>query len=411
MMLSKIIIYIVCYFGLFVSVLFLLTFFENKKYLKNPKPKKIYKVSIIVPAYNEEKNIEKTLKSLIALDYPEEKLEIMVVDDGSIDNTLKIAKRFEKYGVKVFHKENTGKSDSLNFALKKCSGELVGALDADSFVQPSTLKKMIGHFNDEKVMSVTPSLKIWAPKGILSRIQMGEFLMGVYLRKVFAYLHSIHVTPGPFTLYRKWFFDTYGPYDTNTLTEDIEIALRIQSHNYIIENAIDANVYTSAVKKFRPLQKQRLRWYKGFLDNCIRYKHLFSKDHGNLGLFILPAAFVFTALAIFFTGWSIFNHSDTLSKNIKNLVAANFDFTNFLDIKLDLFFFDMSGTVILSLILLALGIIVISLTKKYSKEKQKVGLSYLTFILFYWVVFSYWWVLATLYKVSGRKIRWGKKSL
>ena len=178
-----ILMYVVAYFGLFTAIFFLLTMFENKKELKNPKPKKLPTVTIVVPAYNEEKTISKTLQSLLNLNYPKNKLEIIAVDDGSTDNTYKAAKQFTSQGVKVYKKKNTGKADSLNFALKKSKGELFAALDADSFANPDCLKKMIGYFNDPKIMAVTPSLKVYKPKNMLQKIQYVEYLIGIFLRK------------------------------------------------------------------------------------------------------------------------------------------------------------------------------------------------------------------------------------
>ncbi len=162
-----IILYISCYFGLFTSILFFLAFFENRDALKNPALKHFPKVTVAIPAYNEEKTIAATIDSVLALDYPKEKLEIIVVDDGSTDNTLQIIKQYGGKGVKIFHKENGGKGSALNFALAKANGEFFTCLDADSFVDPDCLKKMLGYFENKQVMAVTPSLKIWNPRGTL----------------------------------------------------------------------------------------------------------------------------------------------------------------------------------------------------------------------------------------------------
>lgn len=176
--------------------------------------------------------------------------------------------------------------------MKKCSGELVGGLDADSFVTSKALKRMIGYFDDEDVMAVTPSLKVYKPKKVLQKIQMIEYLIGVFLRKIFALLGSINVTPGPFSIYRKSFFDKNGGWDEDNITEDIEIAFRIQSKNYLIENSETATVYTVSPASFKGLFSQRIRWYVGGLQNALDYRHLFGTKHGNLGLFILPGSFI-----------------------------------------------------------------------------------------------------------------------
>ncbi|MBW2997811.1 glycosyltransferase family 2 protein, partial [Candidatus Woesearchaeota archaeon] len=198
-----IVLYTVSYFGLFTAVFFLLTLIENRKMIKNPRPpKQLPKVTVMVPACNEEKCLAKTVRSLLQLKYPKEKLQIIVIDDGSKDRTLKIARGFEKDGVLVLTKPNGGKGTALNMGLKHTKGEFVACLDADSVVDPDALLKMLGYFSKKSVMAVTPSLKCTEPTTIWQKIQVVEFLLGVYLRKVFAYLGSIHVTPGPFTVFR-----------------------------------------------------------------------------------------------------------------------------------------------------------------------------------------------------------------
>ena len=406
-MLWTIFVYGAVYFGLFIGIFFLFTFFENKESLKERKATRIPKVSIMVPAYNEEDTLSGTLYSLLSLDYPKEKFEIIVIDDGSKDRTLEIAKRFEKRGVKVLTKKNSGKGSSLNYGLKFCTGELAGCLDADSFVKSDALIKMVGYFEDSRVMAVTPSIKIWKDKNILQKIQKIEYLMGVFLRKAFSYLDSIHVTPGPFTIYRKEFFDKYGGYDENNLTEDIEIALRIQRYGYRIENVMDANVYTIGPSKFKPLLRQRNRWYLGFLNNVMNYKDLFGVKHGNLGIFILPSAFISISMAIILFFYSVANMLINLFNNVANMSSINFDLAPFLK-------WSMLGSLSISLnplkalaiISIIMGVAVIWLTKKYSKEESEVFLSYPIYILLYWILFSFWWVIAISLKIFNKKIGW-----
>jgi poly-beta-1,6-N-acetyl-D-glucosamine synthase len=275
---GTVLIWVVAYFGLFTGTFFLLTLWENPKRLRNPRlPEDLPSVTVAVPAYNEEKTIAKTVESLLALDYPKRLLKIMVIDDGSTDRTYEVAMRFEKRGVTVLTKKNSGKAAALNLAISRTDTELFGALDADSFVSPRALKRMVGYFRDSDVMAVTPSLVVHRPESALQKVQYIEYMIGIFLRKVFAYLDSIHVTPGPFTIYRKSFFDRHGGYDENNLTEDIEVALRMQKKGYRIENSVNATVYTVSPSKFTPLLRQRLRWYIGFTENVARYRELFGE--------------------------------------------------------------------------------------------------------------------------------------
>lgn len=406
-MLWNIFIYIVVYLGLFTGIFFLFTFFENLNYLREVKPKRFPKVSIIVPAYNEENTLKGTLYSLLNLDYPKDKIEIIVVDDGSKDNTFEIAKSFENRNVKVFTKPNGGKAHALNYGLAKCIGELVGCLDADSFVQSNSLKKMIGYFEDENIMAVTPSIKIWKDSNLLQKIQRIEYLMGVFLRKVFSYLDSIHVTPGPFTIYRKKFFDKYGGYDEGNLTEDIEVALRIQRYGFRIENCMDANVYTIGPSTLKSLQRQRNRWYVGFLENVLNYKDLFGLKHGNLGVFILPSAFISVGFSIIIFFFTIGRWIVDLTDQILNLYSVHFDiFPFFNNIQLNARYVNLGSLKMLFLFSLLLGLSMVIISKIYSKENYKLSLSYVAYISAYWLFFAFWWVIAIGLKLFKRRVTW-----
>ncbi len=405
------ILYASCYFGLFTAILFFFAFFENKERLKNPTLRRYPTVTIAIPAYNEEKTVAATIESVLKLDYPKDRLQIMVIDDGSTDSTYSIIRRYVKQGVKAFHKENSGKGSTLNFALSRATGEFFTCLDADSFVDPDCLVKMLGYFEDKQVAAVTPSLKVWRPKGVLQRIQSVEYLLGVYLRKVFSYFGSIHVTPGPFTVYRRSFFEQYGYYDANNLTEDIEIALRIQSNHLEIENSIDACVWTVGPSTFSALLKQRKRWYLGFLNNVLDYKHLFSPTYGNLGLFILPGAFLSVAMVILLSFYVLWKTIDQWHQSILNLIAINFDIRPLLRLDFDMFFLNLDALFWISILSLGTGILVIHLAKKHSKEEGSIKFSYVWFLFAYWLIFAYWWLVAGYCKVTNRRIIWGKKAV
>ncbi len=409
---GDLLIYVTSLFGIYTSIFFIITINDNRKKMKKRKALRTYpKVCIIVPCFNEEKTVAKTIKSLLRLDYPKNKLEIIVVDDGSTDNTFKVASEFKEKGVKVYRKENGGKYTALNYALDKTDAEIVGALDADSFVHPKALKRMLPYFEEEEVVSVTPSMKIYKPRNWLQTIQMMEYLIGIFLRKVFAFLGSIHVTPGPFTLYKKEFFEKHGKYREAYLTEDIEIALRIQSLNYHIENAPDAYVYTIGPDTFKGLYKQRIRWYYGFTQNVLDYKKLFSAKHGNLGLFILPASFFSVFLVITTLFYTIYKFLEDLWKRYVFFKAINFDLKGILEFRFDPFFINTNSTMMLSLLALGISIGLLLLAKRVANEKKSIKYSYLVYVLCYWFLFGFWWLMAFYHKLAGKKTQWGHKSL
>lgn len=411
---GEFLIYAAVFFGLYTAIFFLVTLFENRKTLRLGESKWYPVVTICIPCFNEETTIEKTLISLLKLDYQKENLEIIIVDDGSTDNTLhkaqKLAKRFSDRDIKVIHKENGGKHTCLNKALEMCRGEFFGALDADSFVDKKALRRIIKHFENKEVTCVTPSMKIYEPKGVLQRIQSIEYLLGIFLRKVFAQLGSIHVTPGPFSIYRVSFFKKHGKYHAAYNTEDIEVALRIQRHHGVIENAPDAYVYTMGPNTFYSLYRQRLRWYYGFLRNVREYHDLFGRKHGNLGLFILPSSIISVVLLISLLVYQLIEIGKTVVEYIQSAIAVKFDIFNMEWFNFDWFFFNTSPTATVALFAFIFAFSVIVIAKNLANEKR-IGFSYLLFILCYSFLYAFWWIMsiwAILFKRKG--VRWGHKT-
>lgn len=409
---GEFLIYTASFFSILTTIYFFITMLENRTRLSNPEPKNgYYSTTIIVPAYNEEKTIGKTIQSILDLNYPKNKLKVIVVDDGSTDNTYKIAKRYESRQVTVLKKKNGGKATAMNLALKRCKTELVGGLDADSFVSPDALKRIIGFFNDKRVMAVTPSMKIYKANTTLEKIQKIEYLVGIFLRKIFALLGSIHVTPGPFTIYRREFFTKYGGYDENNMTEDIEIALRIQSHDYIIENSVNALVYTVPPKNWNVLYNQRIRWYMGFTKNVFNYKHLFGKKHGNLGIVILPASFAITTIIISLLLYTIYKITDDSIKRLINLNSIDFDIWAILKPNIDIFYLNIGTITFIGVIAMTASLIIIMTAKILSEEKSSIKTPYLFFIILYWPLYAYWWTMSWINIIRGKDIGWGHKSI
>jgi cellulose synthase/poly-beta-1,6-N-acetylglucosamine synthase-like glycosyltransferase len=380
--------------------------YENRNNLSNPKPKKLYSVSIVVPAFSEEGRIKKTVESLLSLNYPKHLLEVLLIDDGSKDNTFNEMKEFASSRVRVFHKTNGGKASALNYGIEKARGEIIVSLDADSFVDKNALINMIGYFNNPKVMAVTPSMKVWKPKSLLQKIQFVEYLTGIFLRKVTAFLGCIHVTPGPFSAYRKSFFGKYGGYQEGNLTEDIEVALRIQSNNFEIENSHNAYSYTIAPSRFMPLFKQRLRWYLGFLNNVWNYRHLFSKKYGTLGLFYLPSAFISVIFAILMTSYAFKIVFRNVFKGMGNLFAIDFDFIKMMNFKFDMFYISPGLILMISIFSMLLLLTVVYLGKRLSEDKERLTLPLILSVFLYAPLYALWWAASIAYKTTGKTMKW-----
>ncbi len=304
--------FLIMYFEVFLLV----TYFEDKERFehsatrKQRMPGKYPSVTIMVPAWNEGETILGTVDSLLALEYPKDRLFIYIIDDGSTDNTLQVARRFDGHPqIRVFTKENGGKYTAMNLGLTHTTSDLVGCLDADSYVDNQALIEIIPYFDDAEVMAVTPSVQIHNPDNVLRRIQSTEYMIGEFTRKVFSRINGLYVTPGPFSIYRRSVFEKIGGFVHGYSTEDMEMALRMQSHRMKIENSHTALVYTVSPPTPRALYTQRVRWVTGFLKNALfQYRFMFfNRKYGNLGLLTLPFAFFSIFIALFFCALYIKN--------------------------------------------------------------------------------------------------------
>lgn len=160
-------------------------------------------MSIVIPAYNESKTIVKTLESAYNLNYPRAKMEIIVVNDGSSDGTLEIITQYikDKPNFRVLSHQNIGKAASLNKALDVLRGEFFACLDADSFVERHTLRRMLSLYyqnNDPHLAIVTPAMKVSAPSNILQKVQWLEYIVITLISRISSHLDALYVAPGPF---------------------------------------------------------------------------------------------------------------------------------------------------------------------------------------------------------------------
>ena len=299
------VIYLVYMFiSIYFLTLFLMLYFHNKKTLFNcPTTKKKYSISILVPAYNEEKTIQDTINSIFEVDYPIK--EVIVLNDGSKDRTKEFAEELKKRypNLIVVNKENSGKADSLNVGIKMAKGELVVVVDADSYPAKDSFRKMVGFFDDEKVGAATCLIVPRNREKFLEKMQVIEYNIIAFSRKLLGYVGAIYVTPGPLAMYRKTALEEVGGFDTKNMTEDIEATWRLMDAKYNREMCLSAKVTTTAPNKFRQWYTQRRRWAIGGIECIAKYKNKFFKK-GMLGMFVVP--FFLLQLFIGIVGLGIF---------------------------------------------------------------------------------------------------------
>jgi cellulose synthase/poly-beta-1,6-N-acetylglucosamine synthase-like glycosyltransferase len=370
-------------------------------------------VSVIVPAYNEEKTILKTLISLINLDYPKDKLEIIVVNDGSKDKTADVVQNFinnhKLYEIKLINQKNKGKAACLNKGLSILKGEYFACLDADSFVDKNALKRMLNmHLKDENLAIVTPILKVHKPSNLVQKFQRLEYLASMIVIKLMSYMDCNFIAPGPFSLYKTAIIKKLGGFDEDNLVEDQEVAYKAQKNHYKIRQCSNAYVDTVAPHTYNGLSKQRNRWFKGTLFNLFGYKSLiFNKNYGDFGFFQMPVIFI-SFLFAFIAMLSLLYHVlRPIYQQIRNLFLIQFDVLAYLsEIK---FTFTLLKVDALSTIfiyfMLFLGLIMVYYSSRMTEDRvRKYGTFYL--IPYFFVYFLFLSLIAI--KVMGEVII-GKK--
>ncbi len=291
---SNILVYLFIFFAIYFESFLLVTFLSKPAHeqRKRVASKNTPKVAIIVPCWNETTTISGTVNSLLALDYPSDRLSIILVNDGSTDTTPQTMELFSNNPqVTIIHKENGGKHTALNAGIAAApQAELIGCLDADSFVERDALREIVACFTRPQVMAATASILVHKPKTLMQRMQYAEYVLGVAVRHMLSSVNGIYVTPGPFSLYRSSIFKELGGFIHAHQTEDMEMALRTQRAGYEIENAIHARVYTKVPATLPKLLAQRTRWLSGLLRNVLYdYRTLIANPrHGALGMLVLP---------------------------------------------------------------------------------------------------------------------------
>ncbi len=288
--------------SLYIYSFFLLILFKNKQALFNDSNNHASQtLSVLIPAYNEEDTIANTIKAVLSTNYPKDKLEIIVLNDGSKDRTAEIASQFKE--VRVISKPNTGKADSLNLGIKEAKGEFIAVIDADSYPEPDAIPKMMACFNDKETAAVTSCIKVNNQNKFWTRLQVVEYTIIAWARKMLQFVNSVYVTPGALSIYKSSILKKLNGFDAKNITEDIEIAWRILKENYKIKMCLSAKVYTVVPEKLKSWWRQRVRWDIGGMQTLYKHKgEFFRPNKSMLGAFVAPffTVSMITALIGFF---------------------------------------------------------------------------------------------------------------
>jgi cellulose synthase/poly-beta-1,6-N-acetylglucosamine synthase-like glycosyltransferase/peptidoglycan/xylan/chitin deacetylase (PgdA/CDA1 family)/spore germination protein YaaH len=256
-------------------------------------------VSIVIPAYNEEKVVVKTISSLLLQRYPGE-LQLVVVDDGSSDDTADIVE--EAYGghpqVALHRKPNGGKASALNHGIAWARHEIIIALDADTVFDDDTVAELVQPLADPGVAAVAGNAKVGNRVNLVTRWQALEYVTSQNMdRRAFSQLDCITVVPGAVGAWRRSLVRQVGGFKEDTLAEDQDLTLEMRRLGHSVAYADGAIAYTEAPDTLRGLAKQRFRWSFGTLQCAWKHRDaFFRRRYGSLGFIGLPNVFLFQLL-------------------------------------------------------------------------------------------------------------------
>jgi cellulose synthase/poly-beta-1,6-N-acetylglucosamine synthase-like glycosyltransferase len=407
---TLIILFSVAYFEVFMFM----TYIEEYKQIfhgerKRMKDEDLPTVTIIVPAWNEGTTTVGTINSILDLDYPPDKLDVFFVDDGSTDDTLAVAKEYfgNNPRVKINTKPNGGKHTAMNMGIKESTSDIIGCLDADSYVEPIALREMIPFFENKEVAAVTPTVQIYNPDNWLRHIQAIEYMIGTVTRKILSRLNALYVTPGPFSLFRREIFAKIGDFRNAYNTEDMEMALRIQSHKMKIENAHTAVIWTIAPKTIKTLYKQRVRWVTGFLKNAwYSYRHLILKtDYGYFGVLALPFACVSIFTSLFFTASYVKTIIKAIYDEIIYRQAVGFNL-GWPSLKFDPYDYDLTFHKLVIYILLLSTLTYITFGVRLIRKKYTIARGTISFLLLYGLIAPFWLAKSVYNLITSKEAKW-----
>lgn len=248
-------------------------------------------VSVIVPVYNEAIVIVKTIDSILQSHYPIK--EIIIVDDGSTDETVPIIQQKFKRNpkVKLLQKQNGGKSSALNVGIRQAKGKIIITIDADTMFTTTTIAHLVKNFSDPQVAAVSGNCKIGNQINPLTIWQHIEYVTANNLdKRSFEEINAITVVPGSNSAWRKSVIEEVGYYHHDTLAEDTELTLRVLQAGYKIVYEHDAISYEECPHKVKDFVKQRNRWSYGVLQTAWKHrKNIFQSKNKALKYFAIPS--------------------------------------------------------------------------------------------------------------------------
>ncbi|OIJ65880.1 glycosyltransferase [Streptomyces mangrovisoli] len=254
-------------------------------------------VTVLVPAYNEAKCIEATVRSLTASDHP---IEVIVVDDGSSDGTARIVEDLDLPGVRVVRQVNAGKPAALNRGVANASHDLIVMMDGDTVFEPSTVRELVQPFGDPRVGAVAGNAKVGNRDSMIGAWQHIEYVMGFNLdRRMYDVLRCMPTIPGAVGAFRRTALERVGGMSEDTLAEDTDITMAIHRDGWRVVYAENARAWTEAPESVQQLWSQRYRWSYGTMQAIWKHRGalLDRGPSGRFGRVGLPLVSLFMVVA------------------------------------------------------------------------------------------------------------------
>ena len=254
------------------------------------------KVAVLIPAYNEEKVIARTIRSVMLSNY--KNMRIVVIDDGSKDKTYETAlnaypDQIASGRLAVITKPNGGKADALNFALEQLDEEIYIGIDADGVIAQDAISKMVPHFANPKIGAVAGNAKVGNRVNLWTRWQALEYITSQnFERRALDLFDVVMVVPGAIGAWRTQLVRDGGGYHSNTVAEDADLTMNILEQGYSVIYEDSALAFTEAPVNMDGLMRQRFRWSFGILQAIFKHRGAIQK-HRAMGLFALPNILIF----------------------------------------------------------------------------------------------------------------------
>lgn len=341
-------------------------------------------VSVIVPSYNEGLTLTNCINSLVAQTYRH--VEIVIVNDGSTDNTLQVANRLARRyrNVQVVDKPQQGKASTLNAGIAAAYGSIVVCIDADSMFLPDTVTQLVLSFQDPEVAAVGGNVKVAGRRGLLARQQALEYITGLTLqRRAFSYLGCMQVISGAIGAFRKDALLAVGCYATDTVVEDMDMTIELSNHGYkIIYNPL-AVAYTEAPGNLRDFLKQRYRWTYGSFQVLSKHRQQLWRPT-YMGYIGMPYFLIFPWVEVF--------------------ISALF----FVTLARAIMTGHVSDLLIMCSLMLAVQTVLIMYALAVDKEDKKLGALALIDSFFYYHLISFTTLRAGINYMRKKEAKWHK---